>query len=504
MNKIPGSLPSPGFHPVTETTLSPSTLKSIISNARAKTIAQSDPHIRNMAENCDQAARNLNNFALKKRVGAQPASTTPNTPQVNQNQDTDRASPADTAANARSTMEDNVHKKYDGNVSAVADRAKAEHAQNFLNAKGQSVDDKKGLERIIQHRNILSSLGDTVYKGNGGAILSSRVNELTSPNSNNVVHLENGGASFSFPGGCKGHAVTHEIKTTVVNGETKYFYVLHNRGFGASDEIHGKLSFKNAKGEAYIKSSVAIEVTKEMLTQEFFDDLIQARSSDDMKASYNCLREHLLNKGGKVQVSKEEEAATEATKDLTQKLDSLKAKFNQLKELKSQLTNGAPIKEIMSQIDQLIEEFQGDKSHGQIVGSLKEFKQQLDKHSHVENSTNLSPQARDNLTKRLDDSLKFVTQAGRRIVADRDVILNRILGNDSSFHSAQAFGTCSESNRTGPEKDLASKKTRQQLKLFTIDTMIGEVQKTHSNNPQADDLLKLAQERRDQLSKKIG
>ena len=53
----------------------------------------------------------------------------------------------------------------------------------------------------------------------------------------------------------------------------------------------------------------------------------------------------------------------------------------------------------------------------------------------------------------------------------------QLIHEDPAYHSIQVFGTCTESNLTGPEKAMASPKVRRKLKLFTIDCLAQQVVK---------------------------
>ncbi len=55
---------------------------------------------------------------------------------------------------------------------------------------------------------------------------------------------------------------------------------------------------------------------------------------------------------------------------------------------------------------------------------------------------------------------------------------SRMIKEDPAFHTTQSFGTCSESNLTGPEKELAKPETLKALKLFTILQLTDKISKS--------------------------
>lgn len=65
----------------------------------------------------------------------------------------------------------------------------------------------------------------------------------------------------------------------------------------------------------------------------------------------------------------------------------------------------------------------------------------------------------------------------RRLYREMKDCEKKLMHEDPRFHSIQMFGTCTESNATGPEKKMASPKARDQLKLYTIQKMTANVKK---------------------------
>lgn len=155
-----------------------------------------------------------------------------------------------------------------------------------------SEEERKEVELLCQHRKILLANLRLIMHNpfNRVGRIQNYVKSLANPQSKKVVHTKDG-ATFSIPGGCKGHYVTYEFKRM---GDD-YFFVIHNRGDGLGDKaIHGDLLFKH-QGMPYAKTSVAIKTTKEALANpKFLRQLIKSTQSSSMEKPYHVIKTHLL------------------------------------------------------------------------------------------------------------------------------------------------------------------------------------------------------------------
>lgn len=286
--------------------------------------------------------------------------------------------------------EKQLHKAFDGSNSSVTLKQRKLFAESYQKNEILNSDDPEGIKRIVEHRRIVSEIQSKRKERSSKALLK-RIHDLTNPASNRVVHLKDGGASFSISGGWLSHSVTYEIKMIPdAHRQPRYYFVIHNRGEGLNHKMHGKVCFLDSQGVEYRKTSLEIEVPLQALSESFLKKLISSNKALNRHAAYNCIQQYLLDKGGVVQQSHAEK------------------KWVQL--------------------------------HHQLAFNQSE-----------------------GLRKRLRMEMKACEK--------------KLIHEDPSFHSIQMFGTCTESNATGPEKKMASLRARDQLKLYTIQKMTEDVNK---------------------------
>lgn len=406
------------------------------------------------------------------------------------------------ASSEELSKERELHQAFDSISLKSNLKDKLHYASKFKEQMPTS-DDPEGIDRIIKNRTIMAEI-ITHRSARKPRALCARVEALSNPDSDQVVHLPNGGATFSIPGGCIGHYVTQEVKMVPDgSGVPKYYFILHNRGGGLTNSLHGPLRFRDKHNVVYQKTSISIEVPKEVLSEAFFKKLVASHSSLSMKACYDCIETHLLAKGGKIQTSPTEKKVLE----LQEKRKSLQAESKKLKKSKN---------EIKTSIDGLVKLKQTDQTQGRdlLRNSLKETLSSISNPALKSSAESLLKLIAKKMLSRniCEVFLQELDKEQIRIASELDAIdkemrvcYDDLIENDASFNSEQVYGTCTESNRTGPEKDMASRKARRQLKLYTIEQMTEGVKKKHLLfRSYREQLLKLSEQRQEELKHKIG
>ncbi len=389
------------------------------------------------------------------------------------------------------SRQDELHERFDGTAGDLIAH-KLRYAERFQDNFQHLLDDPEGLDRIVRHREISVEIHRQDVKA-----LVRRVDALSSASSPQVVHLANGGACFSFISGCKGHSVTYEIRYEY----DEYYLVIHNRGFGGDDpDLHGRLAIKAANGVTYAKASVPIMVPKEKLTKELFTVLLEARTDETMDRAYGYIKEHLLEPdGANIERSNEE---IEATKLYLQKKTMrdeviriakvLTSKFDLLQRLQ-ELPQESFVKKLdFSTRERLLEELQ---TLQELVRN-PEFP--LFTQGEQEQILSLMEPS-----KEVVDLLKAVVKRSTGYLLESE-LPNAILETDETFSSDQIYGTCTESSKTGPEKQMASSNTRRLLKLYTIQELAETVRHSEVPTPtDKRDLLQLGELRQTHLWSKV-
>lgn len=104
-------------------------------------------------------------------------------------------------------------------------------------------------------------------------------------------------------------------------------------------------------------------------------------------------------------------------------------------------------------------------------------------------------------------ALPKLKEIEKRMAPELRALAERIIQTDPGFHTIQNFGSCIESNLTGPEKAMASPQIRRELKLASINLLAREVARSRVIRPRQFGeraiLLKHHQFRQQQLSEKI-
>lgn len=105
-------------------------------------------------------------------------------------------------------------------------------------------------------------------------------------------------------------------------------------------------------------------------------------------------------------------------------------------------------------------------------------------------------------------ALPVLTKIQKTMILELDALAEKLIQSDSAFHTLQNFGTCIESNLTGPEKAMASPQIRRELKLASINLLAREVARSRVIRPrqfrEREMLLKHHRFRQKQLSEKIA
>lgn len=386
-------------------------------------------------------------------------------------------------------VEKQLHRTFDGDFTTSSIRDKKLYAEHFQEDCQEEIDDPEGIERIVQHRSIMEDIR-THRSLRKPHALQARVEELTNPESDQVVHLPNDSTTFSIPGGWRGHYVTHEIKMVPdQRGNPRYFYIMHNRGKGIRHPMHGSLAFRDNHGAIYKKTSVSIEVPKETLSQAFFKELTASHLVGGMKACYDCIQKHLLDAGGVIQQSEDELKAIE----LVAKRENLE----KLGKLRNQIVEGYNEKntvKVRQALRQIVKSPEFEEYH-ELRTQVNSFIKAIDKNRYL-------PSVCKRFTEMTLDPLR--AQETENIKQELRALFDHLIESDDSFNSIQAYNTCTESNRTGPEKQMASPRARRQLKLYTIQQMTEGVRNKHAIfSSYKEQLIELSEKRQEALKRKI-
>lgn len=379
-----------------------------------------------------------------------------------------------------------LHAAYDGDAVSYSLRNKFHYAQKFQQENEGHYNDPEGISRIVKHRKIMAEMAQHRSARTPKAH-SRRVQALTDPDSEQVVQLGNGGATFSIPGGFFGHYITQEIKMIPdQNGVPKYYFVIHNRGRGLTHRLHSSLRFEDKNGVLYTKTSLAIEVPKELLSEAFFKGLASASRSLKGSIYYDFINKHLLQNGGKIQRSDLEIKGLELREKHAQLYNQGKSLKNTKNKLIMALNDPNEFKKILTTID-----------HPELKKSAQSLIEAID-------NNQLSPSIASVFIVELEKVQKQVNESRVAVKKELEACWDALIETDDSFNSKQVYGTCTESNRTGPEKQMASPSARRQLKLYTIQQMTEGVKKQHllfrSHKKQ---LLELSRLRQKELQQKI-
>lgn len=357
-----------------------------------------------------------------------------------------------------------IHENYDGQYrdqEGKRIRDECQDAKDFLQEARKSLPKQEieGLERVVKQREILGEMANVIKKGieteNTKHVISTfqkQIDELAKPESKKVVHHPDGSTSFSVPLGHAKHLAIYEFKRDQ-NGQ--YSFIIHNRGEGNEDKIHGENEFK-LNGKTYAKTSVTINVTKEMISDpQFLVKLYMGLGQKDMKMPYQAIDEFLIQKGGKVLES-----------PLEQEINVMKEKKNEsVRSLEDKRT------EILAKM-----KTSDEPTQLELAKQLMNVNNQIQKEENKWND----------------------------LIAQK----RKLLINEPGFHSVQQYDTCSESAISGPEKGMISSKTRDQLKLRTIKTLIDQVKTAKFDEKDSNNAWfvteRMALYRIDELRKKIS
>ena len=351
--------------------------------------------------------------------------------------------------------EKELHSEIHGDKSKRNLSAKLEVAKQFLevcDGTHLTPEEKEGLQRIVQQRKISKEISEMEDPQRKGQDLADRVKNLSDPNSDRVVHLPNGGATFTIPGGRKGHYFSYEVQRVPdQNGGFRYNFVLHNRGSGLSDkELHGSFEAERGEGHRYMKTSVSIEVPQEALTAEFFEKLAASKESKTNSGPYGVMKEYLLAKGGgKIQFSEDEIACQKLSDELRSKASTL----NSLETLKAII--GSPhanqaetLPNLPANIKSLLAQLKSDPGNQGLKNQiLAEAENQI---------VSLRPEV-------------------GKLNQDFRQLEDKIIKENPSIHTVQNHGDCIESNRSEPEVQMAPNSLLKKLKLFTIQNLTVQV-----------------------------
>jgi hypothetical protein len=393
-------------------------------------------------------------------------------------------------------VEKQLHKTFDSDFTTSSIRDKKLYAEHFQEDCQEEIDDPEGIERIVQHRTIMEDIR-THHSSRKPHSLRSRVVDLTNPESDQVVHLPDGSATFSIPGGWRGHYVTYEVKMAPDDhGNSHYFFIMHNRGEGVHHPIHGPLTFKDNNGVIYKKTSVSIEVPKGALSEAFFKELTASHLFSGKKACYDCIQKHLLDFGGVIQQSEDDIKAIEllAKRSSLEMLGKLR---NQIVQAYNDMDSGIkekPLKQMQEALRQIAKSPE--------FNEYQELRQQADSFKKAIAKDRYLPSVCKKFVESTLDPLK--AKETENVKQELRILFDRLIDSDDSFNSVQVYNTCTESNRTGPEKQMASPKARRQLKLYTIQQMTeGVKNKRALLSSYKERLIKLSDQRQEALKRKI-
>lgn len=345
-----------------------------------------------------------------------------------------------------------IVKKYEGQKALENLERRQNYALELYNltkpptGKTIGVDDKDGLERIVKNRLISKTLFATISrmeikgvkpsKSKVINILQAHINELDNPESKWVVKLPDGSCSFTIPltsneKNVGGHYISLELKKFTDNS---YQVIIHNRGGkGDYEELYGNLALQQPDGQIYGKTSIAMNVTKEELSnREFIKGLVES---------------------------------------FRQPLD----KYNELFRTYFPLDQKVGPKE-----KERIVRSSEEKELTDLINEEKKMNERLDKlsdrriNTYFQKNQQAGTQERAEIDREQAD-LKATIQLHQE---RKKELSDHLCRNDPSFHTIQTMGSCTESNATGSEKAMASDQTRRALKLFTIQKITEEISNT--------------------------
>ena len=348
---------------------------------------------------------------------------------------------------------------YEGNRASHVARRNYQAAKQFLRevACDYSESDRQAVETLISQRRILNEMTQLLRKPSHEEIksrtqevvqhLQKRCDTLSAPRSCDVVHVKNSYGdytSFPFPGGHRKHYLTFEAQYHPNTGD--YFFIIHNRGQGNFDtDLHGALALRTSDGTLYKRTSVKLKVSLEQLKNpELLGGLYKKMwSANNIEKTYKVIKKHLL------------------APDLSNIIMSPQ-----------------------------------EKKWLEYTDKLKKYQHVIDKYAKAAN-----------LTVKEKEQLARARSHKEDLKPKMKTMQAYLIKKDPAFHSLQAFGTCTESNSSSPEKTMASASVRRELKLFTIDQLAKEVSSliflTEAQQRDRNLALKHYQERSEQLVQKI-